>query len=128
MSMTGLTMDQEGAIRVMDLVEHPLPSGWSRCDELNVFRHIHSKLSLIVTACREADGHLWVHLSVAGRDRLPTWPELVAVRDWIVGAEAKAIQVVPPRSEYVNLHPFCLHLWVCLDGDPLPDFRKDGVV
>jgi len=34
--------------------------------------------------------------------------------------------VVPPRSQYVNINPTVLHLWVCLDGDVLPDFTHGG--
>jgi hypothetical protein len=123
-------MDQEGALHVTKLLDaRPILKGWTvNGNVFNTFRNIHDHLSLIVTACREADGHLWVHLSMAGRDRLPTWAELVAARDWIFGPDALAIQVLPPVDKHVNLHPFCLHLWHCVDGTPLPDFRKDGMV
>ena len=30
--------------------------------------------------------------------------------------------VFPERKFHVNIHPFCLHLWCCLDGDGLPEF------
>jgi hypothetical protein len=123
------TMDREGALLVAALLQaRPVPKGWQSMDALNTFRNIHRHLTLIVTACREKDGRMWVHLSMAGRDRLPTWPELVEARDWLLGSAALALQVIPPRDEHVNLHPFCLHLWHCVDGDPVPDFRKDGQV
>jgi hypothetical protein len=29
----------------------------------------------------------------------------------------------------VNIHPNCLHLFVCVDNDPLPDFtRGEGLL
>jgi hypothetical protein len=124
------TMDQEGAVFLTALLDaRPRPKGWAEMGGCyNTFRNIHAHLTLIVTACREADGRLWVHVSMAGRDRVPTWPELVAVRDWLLGPEALAIQVIPPAAEHVNIHPHCLHLWHCVDGSPLPDFRKNGQV
>jgi hypothetical protein len=124
------TIDQDGKLFLMALLDsRPRPKGWVQMGRTyNTFRNIHDHRTLIVTACREADGHLWVHLSLAGRDRVPTWPELVEARDWLLGPEARAIQVLPPASEHVNLHPYCLHLWHCADGSPLPDFRKGGLV
>jgi hypothetical protein len=43
-----------------------------------------------------------------------------------IGDGRKAIQVFAPVAEHVNIHEFCLHLWHCLDGDPLPDFTRGG--
>jgi len=124
------TLDQPGALLLDTLLAaRPVPKGWTTMGGcVNTFKHIHRRLTMIVTAKTETDGRLWVHLSVAGRDRLPTWDELVAVRDWILGPEALAIQLVPPVTEHVNIHPFCLHLWHCADGSPLPDFRVEGQV
>lgn len=65
---------------------------------------------------------IWVHLSLSHPKRLPTWTELVDAKELFIGLERAAYQVVPPRSQYVNLHPYCLHLWSCLDEDPMPDF------
>ncbi len=79
-------------------------------------------LSVILSGEKEADERRWMHASVAAPTRLPTWDELRAVKEWTLGTEAKAIQVIPPRSQYVNLHPYCLHLFACIDGDGLPDF------
>lgn len=32
-------------------------------------------------------------------------------------------------GKHVNKHPYCLHLWSCLDGPVLPDFTRgsDGI-
>lgn len=31
-------------------------------------------------------------------------------------------------SRHVNKHPYCLHLWRCLDGDVVPDFTRGGLI
>lgn len=105
------------------------PKGWTKvggCE--NVWRSIHDKLTVIVTGRREGDGRRWMHVSVSHRDRLPTWPELKTVKDMLIGPDTVAIQVFPRAAEFVNVHPFCLHLWHCLDGDVIPDFRVDGQI
>lgn len=80
--------------------------------------------SVIVSAAVEMDGRLWVHFSTAFPRRLPSWDEFVRTKEQFLGTDVKAIQVIPPRSEYVNIHPYVLHAFVCLDGDPLPDFTR----
>lgn len=72
------------------------------------------------------DGELWAHLSMSvmrrGHERTPTWTELRWCKEYFLG-DRKAIQVLPPRAEYVNINPHVLHLYTCLERDPLPDFR-----
>lgn len=53
----------------------------------------------------------WDHVSVSVRNRPPNWQEMCFVKDLFWGAEETVIQFHPPRSEYVNNHPNCLHLW-----------------
>ena len=79
-------------------------------------------LSIIATVSTERDGREWIHVSVAHPRRLPTWDELREIRDHVIG-DREAYQVLPPRDRYVNVHPNCLHLFACLDGPQLPDFR-----
>ena len=81
-----------------------------------------SKVSVIASASREADGKRWLHVSVCHRDHLPSWELLRQVKDEFIGKDRKAIQVLPAASEYVNINPNVLHLWHCMDGDTLPDF------
>ena len=85
-------------------------------------------LAVIISCCIEEDGKNWVHLSVSRKNSMPTWGELVDVKEIFLGKNAVAIQVLPPRSEWVNVHPFCLHLYQCLDARPIPDFRKLGTI
>lgn len=74
-----------------------------------------------------AGGIDWWHLSVSRTTRLPTWDELVQAKECFLGVNARAMQIIPPRSEYVNIDPHVLHLFARIDGKRvLPDFRLEG--
>lgn len=87
------------------------------------------KLRAIVEAEHHADGHFWAHLSVSAQSpaRLATWKELRWAKEHFLG-DRRAIMVLPPRSEYINIHPNVLNLYACLSGNPLPDFRMQDQV
>lgn len=88
-------------------------------------RHRPNRLSLVVSAAVEGDGRPWLHLSVSGFRRLPSWEELVATKEAVVGTAHTAVQVIPDRDHYINLNPYVLHLFLPIDGDPfLPDFTR----
>lgn len=53
----------------------------------------------------------WEHVSVSLRHRCPTWDEMCRVKSLFWGAHECVIQYHPPRSEHVNNHQYCLHLW-----------------
>ena len=53
----------------------------------------------------------WEHVSVSLEDRCPTWSEMCFVKDLFWSGDETVIQYHPPKSEYVNCHEFCLHLW-----------------
>ena len=57
----------------------------------------------------DVDG--WEHVSVSRPDRVPTWEEMCLVKDVFWGEEEVVIQIHPKKSEYVNRHPYVLHLW-----------------
>jgi hypothetical protein len=57
-----------------------------------------------------AELELW-HLSVSHPDRYPTWDEIADVRYELVPDEVTMALLLPPRGEYVNLHPTTMHLW-----------------
>lgn len=66
-----------------------------------------------------SDGSGWEHVSVSFVDRCPTWDEMCKVKAIFWDAEDCVMQLHPPESEYVNNHPFCLHLWRPIDM-PIP--------
>lgn len=72
-------------------------------------------------ACQASDGThweylgypapAWEHVSVSTAERCPTWEEMCLVKDLFWDPDDVVWQVHPPRREYVNCHPYCLHLW-----------------
>ena len=105
------------------------PQGWSLVEagvDGASYRHNFADYSVIMSKGEEADGRVWIHFSLAHPHRLPAWAELVRFKEAFLGEESRAIQVLPPRSEWYNAPPYCLHLWVCETEDVIPDFRKDG--
>lgn len=72
------------------------------------------------------DERRWLHLSIAGRGRMPTYRDLFAAKESFIGLDERAFQVFPPKAEHYNLHPYCLHLWSPVGFNPLPDFTYGG--
>ena len=72
----------------------------------------------VVIAC---DGVLggWDHVSVHARFikdsklqmRCPTWDEMCYLKDLFFEDEECVMQLHPSKSNYVNNHPYVLHLW-----------------
>lgn len=60
-----------------------------------------------------SDGMGWKHVSVSrvGDRRCPTWEMMCAVKDLFWDDEDVVVQYHPAKSQYVNNHPRCLHLW-----------------
>lgn len=83
-----------------------------------------SNLFVGVSIAYEADEKRWFHLSVSHKKRMPTHEELAEAKHYFIGIDRYAVQVYPPADKHVNLHPFCLHLFSCLDGHPLPEFSR----
>lgn len=65
-----------------------------------------------------SDGDDWDHVSVTRVDgMMPNWDTMCYVKNLFWDAEDCVVQFHAPKSEYVNNHPGCLHLW-----------RKQGAV
>lgn len=58
-----------------------------------------------------SDGLGWEHVSVSLRNRNPNWDEMCFIKAMFWDEEDCVVQYHPPKSEYVNVHPHCLHLW-----------------
>jgi len=75
-----------------------------------------------------SDGEGWEHVSVSLPHRCPTWPEMAFVKSIFWDAGDCVVQFHPPEREYVNNHPFCLHLWRPTGHDiPTPDSLLVGI-
>jgi hypothetical protein len=92
-----------------------------------IFVHQHPKIKnyffiLVVGTHEEEDpDHVWEHVSVTLKkkegkkekpvNRSPTWEEMCFIKDLLWGEDEEVIQYHPAKSDYVNFHDHCLHLW-----------------
>lgn len=71
-----------------------------------------------------SNGGGWDHVSVTPcnrkRQTCPTWDEMCAIKDMFFEPEEGVVQYHPARSQYVNNHPYCLHLWKPNNGEQIP--------
>lgn len=58
-----------------------------------------------------SDGEGWEHVSVSLPSRCPTWEEMCKVKEMFWDADDTVMQLHPPKSDWVNNHSYCLHLW-----------------
>jgi hypothetical protein len=58
-----------------------------------------------------SNGRGWEHVSVSCCNRTPTWLEMCFVKELFWDEEDCVIQFHPPKSKYVKVHPYVLHLW-----------------
>jgi hypothetical protein len=85
-------------------------------------------IQVLFTVARYDDGRTWIHASVCGRRGennwfLPDWEDIKRVKHDFIGPDRWAYQVFPSEKDYVNKHPYVLHLYALLEGEPaLPDF------
>jgi hypothetical protein len=71
---------------------------------------------LFVIASDGCDEVPWEHVSVSRRSYCPTWEMMDHVKRLFWEREDLVVQFHPPRSQHINDHRFCLHLWRPLDG------------
>jgi hypothetical protein len=53
----------------------------------------------------------WEHVSISLEHRNPNWDEMCFVKDLFWRDDECVVQFHPPKADYVNHHPHCLHLW-----------------
>ena len=53
----------------------------------------------------------WEHISIDGKNRMPTWDEMCQLKDMFFTEDECCVQYHPPKSDYVNNIPYCLHIW-----------------
>lgn len=66
-----------------------------------------------------ATGGGWEHVSVSREDRCPSWEEMDAMARAFFWPQETVMQLHVPRTDHVNVHPHCLHLWRPT-GKPIP--------
>jgi hypothetical protein len=97
------------AYRRSDQEVHALygSSGDATCGVFQVPSPIDQAALMIIAS--SGDG--WDHVSVSHTNRCPNWPEMSHIRTLFFRDEECVMQLHVPKSEHINAHPFCLHLW-----------------
>lgn len=88
----------------------------------------------MILQCVASDGKGWEHVSVCVRFKnrnnheIPIWNQMCLIKDTFWGEEDTVIQYHPARSEYVNNHPYVLHLWRPINKEiPIPSSILVGI-
>lgn len=58
-----------------------------------------------------SNGLGWDHVSVSLTNRCPNWEEMSFVKSLFWDDDECVMQLHPPKSDYINNHRYCLHLW-----------------
>ena len=66
------------------------------------------KQEMVVIASNGLD---WDHVSVSRKSRCPNWIEMSYIKDLFFKEDETVLQYHPAKSDYVNIHPYCLHMW-----------------
>ena len=53
----------------------------------------------------------WEHASISTAMRCPNWIEMNWWKERLWEPDDVVIQIHPAKQNYINCHPFCLHLW-----------------
>lgn len=75
---------------------------WYMCGDLRV--------------CVAREHGLW-HLSISHPLRYPTWDEIYTARYDLLPGDINTAILLPKKSEYVNIHPNCFHVYQLRDSD-----------
>jgi len=111
--------------------EFNCPKGWeviTRWGDGYACRQIGGGLRILVDCEIKADGSPWLHVSVSRKTYTPTHDDMALVKKDFIGENRYAYSIWPPKSEYVNIMPYCLHLWArwdTPDGRVLPEFSAE---
>jgi hypothetical protein len=63
--------------------------------------------------CLVSDGRDdgWEHVSVSLPSRCPNWLEMSYIKDLFWAEDEWVVQFHPAKSDHINVHPYCLHMW-----------------
>lgn len=82
------------------------PKYFGRAGDSLLFKSGECRIMLSGPAEREQIG--W-HFSISCESRNPTWEEQRDARYALIPDGVYMVQILPPKSQYVNVHPFCFH-------------------
>ena len=70
----------------------------------------------------------WFHLSVSMPDKDPSWVQMCKMKDIFFDDEEECVEYHPKKSEYINKHPHCLHIWRRNFKDSLKPYMNAGLI
>jgi len=117
-----------------DMLPDKMPAGWVSIPppivqpkvESRWWRHGPLLVGVSLDTWQAEVNGIWMHTSVSAGGKLPTWAQLVQVKE-AVHEDRPVIQVFPPRSEWVSIAEV-LHLWERIDAPTVPEgvWRRGG--
>ena len=107
---------------------HVNPAGGPCADGLGCWDRTRApQMRLVHSLHRYGDRPVWAHLSVSQRSGLlPSWEQVRDVQ-WLAYPDAAGLIVVAPPGEHYSIGEVA-HVWTCLTGSPVPDFRIAGAI
>jgi len=102
------------------------PWGTNNGDKMGLF-YITTKKGAPLKVLASTPDSEWQHVSVSLPHRCPTWKEMCMVKDLFWNDDETVVQFHPPKSEYVNNHSHCLHLWKHSFGHVTPPSELVGL-
>jgi hypothetical protein len=58
-----------------------------------------------------SDEYGWDHVSISSVKRTPSWETMCWIKGLFFDDTETVIQLHPPKSDHINHHEHCLHLW-----------------
>ena len=58
-----------------------------------------------------SDDPTFEHLSVSSHNKTPDWDTMCKLKEIFFQDEEECVEFHPKKSEYLNLHEHCLHIW-----------------
>lgn len=100
-----------------------------------IVRDVHASLVIISSGTLELEDPAlnelseWEHVSISliGFHQCPTWDQMCFIKNLFWEEEETVVQFHPPKSEHVNNHPYCLHLWKPPYAIPTPPAIAIGI-
>ena len=69
-------------------------------------------------------GYEHVSMSPCKKNKIPSWEDMTYLKNIFWMDEEECYQIMPRKSEYVNIKGNCLHLWRPVNGLTLNDLAK----
>jgi hypothetical protein len=99
-----------------DLEKYRVRNGEYSSDTGDTFGAFHipylSRNYYLRVIANDAEGEFtWEHVSISLPNRCPNWEEMCYIKSLFWDDEETVMQLHPPKSQWINNHPYCLHLW-----------------